>query len=172
MAPLGLVGGFLGGFLGSFEPLFLDTKIGPNRGIWLALRNAFLIGLLVVLAMSVGLGGLFVVLYGLGQGSGPEGNETLLIGRWLMFSLVTYPRFVWLWTAGVAFWVGLWAGGMDFVKAYTLRLLLALWTPVPARYTCFLDHATDRGLLRRNGGTYAFYHGLLQDYFVAHEGER
>ena len=61
--------------------------------------------------------------------------------------------------------VGLEFGGIALLRHVTLRGLLVCNRFAPWRYVAFLDDAAERLLLLRSGGSYAFRHPLLLDYF-------
>ena len=58
-------------------------------------------------------------------------------------------------------------GGIPIIEHYVLRWYLWRAGQMPLNYTTFLDHATERILLRKIGGGYMFSHRLLLDYFVS-----
>jgi hypothetical protein len=66
--------------------------------------------------------------------------------------------------------VVIWAlsGGFTVLRHYMIRWLLALHHTFPWRAQIFLDDATMRILLQREGegGGYRFFHRRLQDYFA------
>ena len=141
---LALIGGILGGLRGTI----VKTKTLPNQGTWLSARNALRVGLAVGLAGGLG-----------------EGLINILIGRVLRVSSAGLGTVL---IAGL-FWAivaGLWYGGLDLIKHFTLRFILWLRGCVPWRYARFLDYAVDRCFLQRAGGGYLFASWLLQEYFA------
>jgi hypothetical protein len=155
LAVLALAGGVAGGLLYGLKPVDLNTEVRPNHGIWLALYNAVLIGFLVLFVTMAGLAGLVWALEKARQRIDPEA-ESLAAFYWVL-PVVGLT---------LALWVGLWKGGMDFLKHFTLRLFLALRTPLPANCDRFLRHATRQGLLNEKNGSYKFDHELLRRYFA------
>ena len=61
----------------------------------------------------------------------------------------------------------LFLGGLAFIQHFALRFILSRAGCLPWNLTRFLDHATERILLRKVGGGYIFVHRLLQDYFAS-----
>lgn len=72
------------------------------------------------------------------------------------------------WTLLISGFLLIWAmsGGLTILHHYLIRALLAHAHTFPFRAQPFLDDATSRILLRRIGGSYAFFHRRLQDYFA------
>ena len=67
---------------------------------------------------------------------------------------------------------GLWLGGMDVIRHYTLRLLIYLRSYGPWNYAKFLDYAVDElHFMQRVGGGYIFIHRMLLEHFAAMEEE-
>jgi eukaryotic-like serine/threonine-protein kinase len=60
-----------------------------------------------------------------------------------------------------------WFGGIDLVLHAAVRVVLALTGTMPLRLHRFLDYAVHLGFLRRAGGGYIFFHGLLLEHFAA-----
>jgi hypothetical protein len=141
------------GVLFGFEGRKVESTSRPNRGIHLALRNA-LVG-----------GALF--------GGVCAGLETALVG-----GAAARPPFlppgapppapsVPFALLGMGLFGFFWFGGLDAVKHYTLRLLLAASGRAPLRLVSFLDFAAARDLLQKVGGGYLFLHRSLLDHFAA-----
>ena len=128
----------------------VETKTVPNQGIWLSLRNAVVIGLIV----GVGLGPLFGLIVGLGIG--------LLFGLklGLIIGLI----------AGLL--AALWYGGFDLIKYCSLRLILYLQGYIPFNYSRFLDYAVKCVFLQKVGGGYIFIHRILLEHFAKMEAHR
>jgi hypothetical protein len=61
--------------------------------------------------------------------------------------------------------LGLVYGGNVCIQHVTVRLFLWRDGYIPLNYVRFLNEAADRILLTRVGGSYKFYHRMLQDYF-------
>jgi eukaryotic-like serine/threonine-protein kinase len=155
-----LLGGILFGAFGGLGGRALEKKAWPNQGTWLALRNAgvagLITGLAAVLALGLALGSLDVA------GRILEGRSPLTRG-----TLLWLPLQVGL-VLGV--WAGLAYSGLDFLQHFSLRLVLRLARLVPGRLIGFLDHAVERGLLQRPGGSYKFFHPLLLEHFAKSYG--
>lgn len=148
---LAFTGGVLGGALGALGGRTLERKAWPNQGTWLALGNAGKVALTTALATAAALA---LVVGGL-----------VLLGTGVSLrTLLRLPPQVGV-TLGL--WIGLGFSGLDFTQHFALRLVIRLWKRLPARAARFLDHARDRGLLDRPGGSYRFLHPQLQQHFAA-----
>jgi hypothetical protein len=62
---------------------------------------------------------------------------------------------------------GMQTGGETCLKHIVLRLALIRNGSTPWNYVRFLDYASERILLRKVGGGYAFIHRMLLDHFAA-----
>ncbi len=151
-----LLGGLLFGAFGGLGGRTLEKKTWPNQGTWLALRNAGVAGLITGLATALVLG--------LALGA-DEAAVRLREGR----SVLLWGTLLWL-PVKTGLVLGVWAGlaysGLDFVQHFSLRLVLRLAKLVPGRLVGLLDHAVERGLLQRPGGSYKFFHPLLLEFFA------
>lgn len=141
--------------IGLFASIFLSLRKGvlsiktkPNQGIWLSARNALLVGAVFGVFMS------------------------------LLISVVVFFRFGtefndrhFLYTAAFGIPLGIIGalrhGGLDFIRHFTLRLILRIKHIAPMDYARFLDYAADRIFLRKVGGGYIFVHRMLLEYFCA-----
>jgi hypothetical protein len=146
----------------------VDKKTLTNQGISLSMRNAVLSGLIVGLTLGLieGLiGGLFFALiYVLIKWAGLIGGPIIslidgLIGG-LISGLITGLL------AGLIIF-----GGLDAIKHYVLRLILAWKGYAPLNYARFLDYAAKLIFLRKVGGGYIFIHRMLMEHFAAMEKE-
>lgn len=146
-----VLGGGLSGLFGGLGGRALEEKERPNQGTWLALRNAAVAGLVLGLA-TLGAAGGVLALIRLG---GPLPRGTL--GQLLQTAAV------------LGVWGGLAYSGLDFVRHFVLRLILRLTRQTPGRLVRFLDHAAERGLLQRPGGSYMFVHPLLLEFLAQEE---
>ena len=61
----------------------------------------------------------------------------------------------------------LYGGGLASIQHYFLRLFLWHAGHMPLNYPRFLNHATERILLRQVGGGYVFVHRLVQEYLAS-----
>jgi hypothetical protein len=141
------------GYFGSFEAGELKEKVAPNQAFRGSLRRA----------LAFGLGGSFLVcavFITLG-----------LIRRWDPAAIL--PALGGLLRAGIllGFPASLVFGGYGCLSHVSLRLVLRATGAAPLRYATFLDHCTDRALVRKIGGSYAFMHRLLLEHFAAMEAE-
>jgi hypothetical protein len=137
------------GLVGGLTFSQVEARAVPNEGIRRSARNALFVALVV---------GLFVILFvGLAFG--------LVFGLFEGVVLATSAdMFIWQFVRLIG---GLRAGGVAFLKHVALRLLLVSNGSTPWNYVRFLDHATERLLLRKVGGGYAFIHRMLLDHFAA-----
>jgi serine/threonine protein kinase len=145
--------GLAGGVVLGVEPGDREVQVRPNAGITQSLRNGLLIAipsalvvafLLVYVAIPL-LVGTFVEL------RGPFLNP---FGLWVRYAVLFGFLMFFVYGGGAAFLHG------------AIRCVLALTTPMPLDLVRFLDHAADRGLLRRIGGGYMFMHRTLRDHFA------
>jgi DNA-binding winged helix-turn-helix (wHTH) protein len=141
-------------------PGVVDGKTRPNHGIFLSARNAALSGGLTVLGCLISiLAGLPLVgtrwlgSVHLGRGIELHPGALLFIAIAGCFGPLAALRF----------------GGLDLVKHAVLRVLLWHQGLCPLFFPRFLEHATRRGLLRRAGGGYLFFHSTLMAYLAATE---
>jgi hypothetical protein len=65
---------------------------------------------------------------------------------------------------GCGLFFGIYIGGLACLQHFVLRLLLWCKGYIPWNYAKFLDDATERGLLEREGGRYRFNHKQWQEY--------
>lgn len=122
----------------------VETKTTPNQGIWRSLQSAWRVGRAagLVSGLAGALGGLLIgqPWFGLSYGL----SSAALVG--LGGALV--------------------CGGYACLSHLALRVVLWQSGALPWDLASFLDHCTERILLRKVGGGYLFIHRLLQDYFV------
>jgi hypothetical protein len=92
----------------------------------------------------------------------------LLFGLLSWFLFVQDVRLSFGLIGGLLFglYVGLSNGGIACIQHFTLRLFLWRAGDAPWDYARFLNHATERILLRKIGGGYIFAHRLLLEYFA------
>ncbi|HXH37507.1 MAG TPA: hypothetical protein VNN08_02665, partial [Thermoanaerobaculia bacterium] len=139
------------------EPGFVEGKTRPNHGIWLSARNAVLTGGLSLAGCLVSvLAGWLLARFGL------IGSVQFLRNAEMRPGLL-------LFVAVSGFFAPLAAlrfGGLDIIKHAALRLLLWRQGLCPLLFPRFLEHATRRGLLRRAGGGYLFFHSTLMAYLA------
>lgn len=160
--PNSLLFALLPALLLGLGPGVVKGKTRPNHGMWLSARNAGLAAALALAGCGLSvLGGRVLGALGLlGAVHLHRGPE--LAPGWRLLAAVT------------AFFVPLAAlrfGGLDLLKHALLRLLLWRQGLCPLSLTRFLEHAKRRGLLRRAGGGYLFFHGTLMTHLAAAEEE-
>jgi hypothetical protein len=155
------LGALLGGFLGGMEGQSLSVRKKPNLGIRRALANAARVAArtaaLLAFAILIVLGGKYFFDVWRGAELPALGGAVLQV---LVLSLL----------AGL--WAGLWFSGMDLIQHFTLRFLISANRRMPFRWPRFLAHSSERGLLRRAGGSYVFANRLLRDHFASLPEER
>ncbi len=118
----------------------ISTKVSPNQGITLSLKNGLVALLIVGLSFGVPVG----IASGLLRG--PSGG---LAGVLLGVLLGGFDR-----------------GVTAVVQHYALRLILWLTGSTPLRFIPFLDHCANLILLKKVGGGYIFVHRILLEYFA------
>ncbi len=144
------------------EPGAVEGKTRPNHGMWLSARNAALSGGLAFIGSAAG-----VLAGALARTAGWLGTVRFLgadLQPGLPLLAATIGWFVPL--AALRF------GGIDLLKHGVLRLLLWLQGFCPLRFPRFLEYVTRRGLLRRAGGGYLFFHSTLMSYLSGSQDER
>jgi hypothetical protein len=135
------------------------------------------IGILVSLAVFIGLGGIseemIDVSYFISPNSGIERSKRYSIYTLLLLSILTFviriessDILTVLLLSLLTFLGSLNFGGLACIQHYLLRIILWQRNALPLRLRAFLDHACERILLRRAGGGYLFIHRLLLDYFA------
>ncbi|MBP1468718.1 NACHT domain-containing protein [Candidatus Chloroploca sp. M-50] len=139
----------------------LETKVYPNQGTWRSARNAAFSGLITTACMTliVGLGvGLLFILVNLDSERDFAAATTIGLGNGFAFGSI--------YGVGIGIIVGLAFGGYAFCSHFALRYVLWHNGFMPWRMVAFLDHCTERALLRRVGGGYVFIHRLLLEYIA------
>lgn len=140
-----LLGGVVAALFGGLDSQLIETRIRPNDGMRLTLRNALLagpgFGLIIMLAGGL----LFVPLYGFQNGLDTGVAWGIIIG------IVAFA----------------WYGGFAVIGHHTLRLLLWFQGQLPLNPVHFLDYAAERVFLQKVGGGYIFIHRLLLEHFAA-----
>jgi hypothetical protein len=136
------------------EPGAVEGKTRPNHGMWLSARNAMLSGALALIGCAAGVLAGWVVRRAGWLGAVRFLGADLSPGRSLLLATICW--FVPL--AALRF------GSLDLLKHAVLRILLTGQDLCPLRFPRFLEHVTRRGLLRRAGGSYLFFHSTLMSY--------
>jgi hypothetical protein len=163
--PLGFIGGLSVGLLfgfifGAFYSLSsgLSNKLQdernltrPNQGIWHSARNSFFTALISASISGILAGTVFGLLFG-----SLRPDVALVSGITTGMSTLL----------SVGTIVGLKQGGNACIQHFLLRWHLWRAGSIPWNYPQFLDHAAERILLRKVGGSYIFVHRLLLDYFA------
>jgi hypothetical protein len=177
-ASIGALGGaIIGAMSAGATSKETPTRVVPNQGIWLSLKNAGVAGVVgAVIGMLLGtLSGAVVATVLAAVIVKQMLTTTTELDAVLSAAVgLTFPVLLGF-ALGVGFVCALaggllaacWRGGLDVVQHYVLRLLLYLSGAIPWNYARFLDHCVERILMYRVGGGYIFYHGLLQDRFIA-----
>lgn len=133
----GLMGGLLGGLIYSMQPSIRESKLLPNQGIWLTLRNAAAIGMI-----SGILSGLL---------SGVSYHWSSGITHGVLVGLIFF----------------IWYGGLDVIQHFLVRFLLWRSGSLPWRLAPFLDYAAkELHFLQKVGGGYIFVHRYLLEHFA------
>jgi hypothetical protein len=149
-----LAGGLIGTTLGLIENGFVKDvvpiKINPNEGIRRSIR---------ISAASIAISGVLIGSLGFVMGSLMLGNTGSLagIGVGTLFGILL---------------VGQGFGAIPAIQHFSLRLTLWYSGYLPLNLIRFLDHASERILLRKVGGGYIFVHRMLQDYFARLKEEK
>jgi hypothetical protein len=144
------------GFWYSLSPQMLDDerRIKPNQGITWSVRNGLFIGI-VVGCLCIGVGfPVYIAYFTLTEGVRKGLSDGLDYG-------VSHGIGVGIVAALLA---TLLMGGLAGLRHLFLRLLLAYARLLPWQTVDFLDDATRRILLYKDGGGYRFIHRLFLDY--------
>jgi hypothetical protein len=154
----------------------LDAQhmVTPNQGIWRSARHGAVMAIITGAITAVFLGAItFLTLYlapaaFIGSiptalpGFCPSAGQGCLTWVAALFEVLTGA-------AALGLTAGLYCGGAAYVQHFVLRFLLWYTRSVPFNYSCFLDYAAERILLRKVGGGYIFIHRLLLEHFASLE---
>ncbi|MEO0932875.1 MAG: zinc-ribbon domain-containing protein [Cyanobacteria bacterium J06641_2] len=133
----------------------MKQRTFPNQGIWSSMKNSVKIGLIYGLISGL-IFGLLGLSYGLISGliigllEGVGGG--LVIG--LIFGVL----------GGLL--GALLNGGTTCIQHFNLRRILYRKGFMPWNCARFLDYASERLLMKKVGGGYAFYHRMLMEHFA------
>jgi hypothetical protein len=132
----------------------------PNQGIWRALQNSVMVG--VISGGILRIAGSFAYAVAVGLNTALNAG----VSRSLQAGLNTGPGMGLLigMSGGCLAWLLM--GGVVVLQYLTIRWLLWRSQTFPWQTVSLLDDAVARILLRRVGGGYSFTHRLLMDYFV------
>lgn len=145
--------GIVGGVVMGVEPSDREARVRPNEGILQSLHSGLIVGITNAV-VGAPLFGFVVVPYVIVPLVGPppmtpEGLP-LAVRYAVVFGSLMFMVY----------------GGAAFLLHAVLRIVLAARSPLPLDLVRFLEHAADRGLLRKVGGGYIFLHRTLLDYFA------
>ncbi len=130
-------------FLGLGKPK-VSEKVFPNQGIIESRRNSFNVLLI--------------------------GNTLELVCLCLLWKLLDVPESIILHYALMSQVIilifSLLLGGAAYIQHSALRLILQWNRYIPKDYAYFLDYAAQIIILRKFGGSYSFFHPLLQKHFI------
>lgn len=161
---IGLITSFFFGVVGAVVGGLNTSRIGEtkdltNRGIRSSVKNSLRAGIVasVVMVLLDATGKL--MRYGIDRF-----NPLTMTFEQVTAAEVLLTFLVWLIVYGVI--AGLWYGGTDIIKHYTLRLILFYRGEAPRRFDTFLNYVVRLGFMHKVGGGYIFMHSLLRDYFA------
>ena len=140
----------VGAILGGLRPRIVETKVRPNQGIRLSVRNAFLPSAALSLVYGATVLGFTVWM-----------EEGISFADAVLFALGC--------AVTIFYCLSSWFGGMDVLKHYLVRLILASTRQLPGGCVRFLDYATELGFLQKVGGGYMFIHRYLLEHFAEME---
>ncbi|NJP06777.1 MAG: hypothetical protein HC837_14755 [Chloroflexaceae bacterium] len=162
-----LGGGLLGVLVGGLTSAKVQAGTQPNGGTWRSLRRAIATWLVGGLGFAL-VGGLVGVFIGGLIGRLNEGLSSDWMFDFTFLDEGLVDGLLGGLLGGIIFGpaVSLYAGGLAFVQHWVLRLIFTLSGAAPWRYVHFLDHATERILLRRVGSSYTFVHPMLLAYLA------
>lgn len=139
------------GFILGLSGTRISVKTIPGQGIWLSLRNAALVGVVVT------------ILTGLALGLSNSPGETIL-SQAQAPSASFFKTTVRL-SVATGLILALYFGGVTALNHGLIRLFVWQEGGLPLNLTRFFAHAVRLNFMRRVGGGYIFIHRLLQDYF-------
>ncbi|MFL5541882.1 MAG: NACHT domain-containing protein [Longimicrobiaceae bacterium] len=151
----------------------LKTRSRPNQGIRRSMRSAAVAG---AFGLGAGLLAVAVLVAFYGRSGYARAIVSALLSsstpssRALVRSLPASGGalgIIGLFAASIAVIAALWNGGLEVVRHYVLRMVIAASGAAPFRLVQLLDGAAQRILLQKVGGDYRFLHRNLQDYFAA-----
>jgi hypothetical protein len=164
MVPFGFAteGLALGGILGGLTPHVIETKTVPNQGIRLSLRMAILVAL-----NALWLAAIVMVFLIAGSFDNPDVAGQGLWGSidkpdWASRGLLGFSFFTASFTT-----LFLWFGGLDVIKHYVLRAVLAASRQTPWNLAGFLEQARGLNLMQRVGSAYIFVHRRLLEHLAS-----
>ena len=165
-----VVGIVVGGTFHGLVPQTRKHKSRPNQGIMLTARYCLRTGLGLGLFAGVLWGWCVYRTFSIDQGG--DSSEIIGLVEQLVEKLglsVEAERGAIAGIyggAGVYVVAGIWFGGLDVMRHYVLRVLLAHYRYVPLRLVPFLNYVEkELTFLNRVGGGYRFFHRYLQEYF-------
>ncbi len=141
----GIVRCALGALLGGLQSRVVKGETGANQGIRSSLKMAVLMGL-----NSVWLVGLVVV-----------------FAKAAHFEAAASPAAIVGYLGGMFLAFFFWFGGIDVLKHYVRRAVLAASGQLPWKLDRLLDHARDLNLMQKVGNGYMFMHRRLLEYLAA-----
>jgi hypothetical protein len=149
-----VLGAFAGALFGTLKgvtgPDVMRRSV-PNQGIRQSARNVPVFALIGMVVIGLPYGIMNTAIGGLATGTIPDTRD------WIRMGL------------GSAAYLGILGGlvpAAACIQHMSLRFVMWLYGLAPFRYGRFLNHATERMLLRRIGGRYRFLHVLLRDRFA------
>lgn len=157
----GVLGILLGSIIGTLSGTRIqaDAKQEPNEGIHRSGKNGLWTGVMAWgsswLLSTVAF---WPIVRLLSRFQAQVGWEQTLFGSAVSTLSLAVP---------IGLFVGLWYGGMAYIKHYTLRFLLWREEKLPKDIVRLLDYGVDRIFLHRIGGEYRFFHQELQMHFAS-----
>jgi hypothetical protein len=173
----GILGMLASGLFGGLTSRVVESKLAPNQGIRLSLRNSLFASFIFGLGIEIATGLTFGVVLGILVGAIDMFRTSFAIPIFIIIiisSLITTIMAIILMLMVLGIFLGpflgllgaLWYGGLDFIYHYTLRLILTLNQYIPWGLARFLDYCAGRIFLQKVGGGYIFIHRLLLEYFA------
>lgn len=150
------VGFGLGAFLGGLKPYVFEGKTLPNQGIRLSLKMAVLMGLHAAWLIAI-----VMAFYWFGFPERFQDTHFFDILVPESPSNTALRLFIAMFTV-----IFLWFGGLDVIKHYVLRTVLAVSGQAPWNLARFLDQARSLNLMQRVGSAYIFVHRRLLEYLA------
>ncbi len=148
-----IIGGilFLGGMVfGGLQKIPISERVSPTLSLWRSFFSSFLGSAYFAIVLLI-----ISLIIDLFSASSSNLLPFFISSEYSYFILSV------IYLATLPFY-----GGLDFIKHWILRLILAGTKVLPFRLIYFLDQSTDLIFLRKVGGGYIFTHRLLQEQFA------
>jgi hypothetical protein len=164
----GLATAVVGAYVGALHSMLvhgeIDSRMSPNLGIRRSIARVLSIGAASIVVATAA----FLPVFVAGEAVERFANGTYTTAFDLISEAFLWASYIANLSASIAAFT---LGGEAVISHLVLRLCLWWSGTIPLGYVRFLDHATERILMRRVGGGYTFVHRLVQEHFADREAE-